>query len=73
MHLRFNRGDDGWMRMADDHDAETVVEIDVLVAVHVPHAAALAVVDEDRLRRGVLERAGHAARNDFLGFFPELA
>ena len=69
MHLRFNGGDDRRMRMADNHDAEPVVEIDVLVAVDVPDTAALAVVDEDRLRWRVLERAGHAARDVLLGSF----
>ena len=38
MNLRIDRGDDRGMRMADDHDPEPVVEVDVLVAVDVPDA-----------------------------------
>ena len=68
MQLRVDGRDDRRMRMADDHDAEAVVEIDVLVAVDVPDLAALAVVDEDRLRRRVLERARHAAGDELRRF-----
>ena len=55
VHLRLHGRNDRGVRVPDDHDAEAVVEIDVLVAVDVPDTAALAVVDEDRLRRRVLE------------------
>src|ERR1700682_38654 len=58
--------------MADHHDAEAVVKVDVLVPVDVPDAAALPVVDEDRLRRRVLEGRGHTSRDDVLCLLPEL-
>ena len=60
------------MRMADDHHAEAIVKVDVLVPVDVPHTAALAVIDEDRLGRGVLEGRGNPARDELLGLLPEL-
>jgi hypothetical protein len=50
-----DRLDDQRVRVPDHHDAEPVVEVDVLIAVDVPHAAALPALDEDRLRRRVLE------------------
>src|SRR4029077_6731121 len=34
-----DRVDDQWMSVPDDHDAEAVVEVDVLVAVDVPNPA----------------------------------
>ena len=58
--------------VADDHDAEAVVEVDVLVAVDVPDPAAAAVLDEDGLRGGVLERRGHTPRAERAGLAPEL-
>ena len=48
--------------VADDHDPEPVVKIDVFVPVDVPDPAALAALGEYRLRRRVLVRGGHAAR-----------
>src|SRR5580704_9514550 len=61
------------MRMADNHDPEPVVKVNVLVAVDVPDATALSMVDEHGLRRCVLEGARHAAR-DVLGcLLPQLA
>ena len=50
-----DRGDDRRVGVADAHDAEAVVEVDVLVAVHVPHARALAV---RRGRSGAGRRPG---------------
>src|SRR5438067_7743040 len=58
--------------MPHHHDTEAVVKVDVLVTVDVPDAAAVPVVDEDRLGRRVLEGRGHAAGNDLLGLLPEL-
>ena len=73
MHLRLDGRDDRRVSVPDDHHTESVVEVDVLVAVHVPDVAALAAIDEDGLRRRVLERAGDAAR-DVLGcLLPQLA
>ena len=56
VYLLGDRVGDLRVSVADDHDAEPVVEVDVLVPIDVPHAAASAVVREHRLRRGVLER-----------------
>src|ERR1700704_765328 len=63
--------DDQWVRMPHDHDPEAVVKIDVFVAVDVPHPATLAVIDEHRLGRRVLEGGGHAARDELLRLLPE--
>ena len=60
-HTVADGGDDGRVGMAGDHHAEAVVEVDVLVAVDVPHPRSAAAVDEDRARRGVLPRRRHAA------------
>ena len=60
-------GGDLRVAVADAHHAEAVVEVDVLVAVDVPHARALAAVEVDRPRVGRLERARHAARHDLAG------
>src|SRR5256712_11764412 len=64
--------DDLRVGVADHHDAEAVVKVDVFVAVHVPHKAALAVLDEDRLRRGVLEGRRDAPREHLSRVFPQL-
>src|ERR1700730_11920 len=73
MYLRLDGRDDRRVSMPDNHHTEPVVEVHVLVAVHVPDMAALAVIDEDGLRRRVLERARDAAR-DVLGcLLPQLA
>jgi hypothetical protein len=58
--------------MADHHDAEPVVEVDVLVAVHVPDTAAFASLHENGLRRCVLKRGWDPARHDLTSFGPEL-
>ena len=55
LDLGLHGGDDLGMGVADDHDTKPVVEIDVLVAVDVPHPAAFSAVDKDGLRRRVLE------------------
>jgi hypothetical protein len=47
--------------VAGQHRAEAAVEVDVLGAIDVPHPAAGAALEEDRARRGVLPRRGHAA------------
>src|SRR5260370_16632812 len=67
-----DRLDDQWVGVRDDNDAEAIVKVDVFVAVDVPDTAAFAVVDEDRLGRGVLEGRGHAARDELLRLLPEL-
>ena len=54
-HLLADRVDDLRMRVADHHHPEPVVEVDVFVAVRVPHLAALAVIGEHGLGLGVLE------------------
>src|SRR5919108_696721 len=64
VHLRLHGGGDGRVRVADAHDAEAVVEVDVLVAVDVPHAGALAALEVHRPRVVALERRRHAARHD---------
>src|SRR5439155_6544405 len=71
--LPLDRVRDLWVRVADDRDAEPVVKVDVLVAVDVPDAAALAVIDEDRLRRCVLERRRNASRQHLTRVVPELS
>ena len=43
------------MSVTDDHHAEAVVEVDVLVAVGVPDPAALAVIHEDGLGCRILK------------------
>ena len=60
-HLAFDRLDDRGMRVTDDHRAVTEVVVDVLVAVDVPDAAAVAALDEDRVRRRGLPGGGDAA------------
>src|SRR5207302_8297206 len=52
--------------------AEAIVKVDVLVAVHVPDPAALAMIDEHRLGRCVLEGRGHPSRDELLRLLPEL-
>ena len=59
-----HRGHDGRVGVAHAHHAEAVVEVDVLVAVDVPHVRALAVGEVDRPRVGGLEGARHATRHD---------
>jgi hypothetical protein len=49
--------------MAHAHHAEAVVEVEVLVAVHVPDAGALAALDVDRPRIALLELGRDAARH----------
>ena len=56
IYLLGDRVGDLRVGVADQHDAEAVVEVDVLVAVDVPNATALAVIRKHRLRRRVLER-----------------
>ena len=51
------------MGVADDVDAEAAVEVDVLVAVDVPHVAALAPLEVDRVRVAGLERRRHPERH----------
>src|SRR4029077_890453 len=67
-----DRLDDLGVGVPDHHHPKAVVEVDVLVAVHVPDPAALATVHEDRLRRGVLERGWDAPRHPLAGLGPEL-
>ena len=47
---RLDRVADRRVGVADGHDAEAVVEVDVLVAVDVPDAGALAALEVDRPR-----------------------
>ena len=47
--------DDQGMSVSNHHHTETVVKVDVLIAIHVPDPAALAPVGEDRLWCRVLE------------------
>ena len=56
IYLLGDRVGDLRVGVADHHDAEAVVEVDVLVAVDVPNATALTVIRKHRLRRRVLER-----------------
>src|SRR6266566_1727169 len=67
-----DRLDDQRVGMPDHHDAEAVVKVDILVAVHVPDPASLAMIDEDRLGRRVLEGRGHASRDELLSLLPQL-
>ena len=64
--LPLHRGDHGGMGMPDQHHPEAVVEVDVLVAVHVPYPAALTPVDEHRLGWLALKGAGDPT-GDVLG------
>ncbi len=57
------RLDDLRVRVADDHRAVAEVEVDVLVAVDVPQAIALPVIDEHGVRRRVLPARRDAARD----------
>ncbi len=67
-----NRLDNERVGVADGHDAKAVVKVDVFVAVDVPDPAALSVIHEDRLRRGVLKRGGDSSRNELFRLLPEL-
>ena len=58
---RGQRGADGRVGVALHHGAEAVVEVDVLVAVHVPHARPLAAREVDRPGLAGLERGRDAA------------
>jgi hypothetical protein len=64
--------DDQRMSVPDDHHAEAVVEVDVLVAVDVPNPAAAAVLHEDRLGGRVLERRWHSTGTEGAGLAPKL-
>jgi hypothetical protein len=59
--------------VADAHDAEAVVEVEVLVAVDVPDLRALAALDVDGPRVVLLELARDAARHDAAGPLEVLA
>ena len=54
--------DDLGVGVAGDADPEPAVEVEVLVAVDVPHVAALAPIDVDRVGVAGLERRRHAER-----------
>ena len=64
VHLRLDGGGDDRVGVADAHDAEAVVEVEVLVAVDVPHLRAAAALDVGRPRVVALERRRNAARHD---------
>jgi hypothetical protein len=61
VHLRLHRGGDDRVGMADAHDAEAVVEVQVLVAVDVPHPRAVAALDVHGPGVARLELRRHAA------------
>ena len=66
---RFDRGDDGRMRVAEDQRPPGADVVDVAVAVDVPQIRALAALDDDRLAADAAERprrAVHAARHELL-------
>src|ERR1700686_3535456 len=65
--LLADRPDDQRMGMPHCHDAKAVVKVDVFIAIDVPDAAALPVVDEHRLGGRGLEGGGNAPRGDGLG------
>ena len=65
--LALERLDDLRMRVPDDHRAVPEVEVEVLVAVDVVDAVALAAIDEDRVRRRVLPAGSHAAGDVAVG------
>ncbi len=67
VHARLHGGRHHRVGVADAHDAEAVVEVDVLVAVDVPDAGAEAAVDVDGPRVGLLELGGDAAGHDGAG------
>jgi hypothetical protein len=64
VHARLDGGGDRRVGVADAHDAEAVVEVEVLVAVDVPDLRAGAALDVDGPRIVLLELARHAARHD---------
>jgi hypothetical protein len=70
--LLAHRLNDQGMGVPHHHDPEAVVKIDVLVAVHIPHAAPQAVINEDWLRSGILEGGRNASGADLARFAPEL-
>ena len=70
--LGADRVDDLGVGVADDHHAKTVVEVHVLVAVDVPDPAALSVLDEDRVRRRVLEGRRYSPREHLPRLRPQL-
>ncbi len=61
VHPRLHGGGDDRVRVTDAHDAEAVVEVGVLVAVHVPHLRAGPALEVDGPRVGLLELRRHAA------------
>jgi hypothetical protein len=65
--------DDLGMGVADGHHAEAVVVVGVLVAVDVPDPAAAGALEEDRVRRGVLEAGGDPQRQRLEGALTPLA
>src|ERR1700737_229627 len=67
-----DRLEDERMGVANRHDAEAIVKVDVFISVDVPYPAALAAIDENRLRRRILEGRRHPARNELLGLLPEV-
>ena len=73
VHLRLDRGGDRRVRVADAHHAEAVVEVEVLVAVDVPHLRADAALDVGRPRVVALERGRHAAGHDVVRALEVLA
>ena len=58
-----DRLDEGGVRVAGGQHPERHVEVEVLVAVGVPHPGAAALADEERVRVVGLERAGDAERH----------
>src|SRR5215213_590798 len=73
VHARLDGGADDGVGVPDAHDAEAVVEVEVLVAVDVPDLCARAALDVDGPRVVLLELAGHAARHDAGGPLEVLA
>ena len=67
VHARLHGGGDGRVGVADAHDAEAVVEVDVLVAVDVPDLRADAALEVDGPGLARLERRRNAAGHDQAG------
>ena len=62
--LALDGGRDLRVRVPEAHDAEAVVEVDVLVAVDVPDRCPLAALEIHRARLARLEGRGHAVGHD---------
>jgi hypothetical protein len=67
LHAALDRFGDDWIRMTLHHAADSIMDIEVLVAVHIPDVLALTALKVDRIRGAALVAGGDAANQRPLG------